>query len=260
MDSVDALMNRELYSVHPDDTPEHALSFILALGITGAPVIDEHGKAVGMVAIRDLALPSREGETVRHRMTTELVTTTPEATPHDVARLLGERGLHRLLVVDPEGRALGMISALDLLRYTSGLPASHPSLFSKEHSSHRWSEEIALSKKVVAEVPEDAGVLCLIQGDVRMPERVIWVEACDNVRSHVARLVRHQYELMPHLLSTFEPGSVRFRYALAPELSARMQAIESHLTAAKRAHGGAPLSALAEPGPSHEPPISSASS
>ena len=42
------------------------------------------------------------------------------------ARVLAEKGLHHVVVVDTEGRAVGMLSAVDVVRGLLGLDARHP--------------------------------------------------------------------------------------------------------------------------------------
>jgi CBS domain-containing protein len=51
---VREIMNRELFRVRPGDVPSDVLNGILALGITGAPVVDDAGRPLGMVSLRDL--------------------------------------------------------------------------------------------------------------------------------------------------------------------------------------------------------------
>ena len=59
-------------------------------------------------------------QTVEQVMTTEVVTVTPETPIAEVARILVERGISGLPVVDPEGRVLGIVSEGDLLVREAG--------------------------------------------------------------------------------------------------------------------------------------------
>lgn len=83
------------------------------------PVLDE-GRLVGLVTDRDLVVRglAEEGDLSRHRvaelMSTGPVTITPERSVEDAERLMAEIGIRRLLVVDDEGRLVGLISWHDL--------------------------------------------------------------------------------------------------------------------------------------------------
>jgi CBS domain-containing protein len=54
-------------------------------------------------------------EPVRDYMTTDVVTVAPEASIHDVARMMLNAHIHRLIVVDKEFRPVGVISSTDIL-------------------------------------------------------------------------------------------------------------------------------------------------
>jgi CBS domain-containing protein len=53
---------------------------------------------------------------VRDVMTTEVVSVGPDAPVPELARVMLDRGVHRLLVLDPSGRPVGVVSADDLLQ------------------------------------------------------------------------------------------------------------------------------------------------
>lgn len=52
---------------------------------------------------------------VSEQMSAPVVTITPETTHHEALRLLQERGLHHLPVVDPQGHLVGIVAERDLL-------------------------------------------------------------------------------------------------------------------------------------------------
>jgi CBS-domain-containing membrane protein len=45
--------------------------------------------------------------------------------------MLAEHGTHQLVVVDDNGRAIGMVSAVDFVRGLLGVPAEHPHTFDR---------------------------------------------------------------------------------------------------------------------------------
>jgi CBS domain-containing protein len=109
-------------------------------GVSALPVVDADGKVVGVVSEGDMILkeayePTADGE--RHLfegrrrrverskaaglvaadlMTAPAVTVKGTATLTVAARLIGERNIKRLPVVDEAGRIAGIVSRVDLLR------------------------------------------------------------------------------------------------------------------------------------------------
>ena len=104
--------------------------------VSAVPVLDEDGALAGIVTEEDLLLkegrlqdvgllasPRRrreghkaEGLLAGDLMTSPVLTVTPEATLAEAARLMHERHVKRLPVVDSTGRLLGIVSRADLLR------------------------------------------------------------------------------------------------------------------------------------------------
>jgi CBS domain-containing protein len=183
---VGEIMNRELFHVRPTDTVERALDGLLAMGITGAPVTDAQGHPVGVVSLRDLA-PGKEGTTAADRMTSPALVVRADASIADAGSLIAQSGYHRLPVVDEEGRAIGMISVLDVLRALLGLPAAHPGGFPHLdlQTGLRWSDDVPLTMEGVDAAPEGSGCLVLVYGGVGVPETLVWAEAPNNVRARL---------------------------------------------------------------------------
>lgn len=124
-----------------------AAAFLLRHGISGAPVIDDHGRWIGVFTQNDLAryvqqrirprapgrtlesredvsvdleaLPDQFGETpVQDLMTLGLYTVFPEATLEEVVHALTAFKVHRVFVVQETGSSLlGVITTMDVLRW-----------------------------------------------------------------------------------------------------------------------------------------------
>jgi CBS domain-containing protein len=141
------VMQANVLAVPPELTLAALEDFLLSKRISGAPVVED-GKVIGIVSRSDVVrclslerslsgviadglaspeepassvrLPSDLEEqlgahTVRDAMIVDLVAVRPDAPIADVARLLHERHIHRVLVT--EGATLrGVISTLDLVR------------------------------------------------------------------------------------------------------------------------------------------------
>jgi CBS-domain-containing membrane protein len=107
--------------------------------ISGLPVVDDENHVLGVISEADILavagmerdhtfrdilrhllgepLPKRKrGETAGDAMSSPAVTTAPEADIREVARILEERRIKRLPVVDRENRLLGIISRGDIVR------------------------------------------------------------------------------------------------------------------------------------------------
>ena len=144
------IMQTAVVTVSPDMPLAQLEDFLLSRRIGGAPVV-EKGRLVGIVSrsdvVRSLSLgrslaglinegagpletpaagddaPAAgrslidrlRGQTVRDAMVTDVVCVAPDAPVHDVARVLVERHLHRV-VVTREAKLLGIITSLDLVR------------------------------------------------------------------------------------------------------------------------------------------------
>jgi len=90
--------------------------------ISGAPVVDEHGRLVGMLTERDCmrvvldaAYHGMPGGLVRDYMSTEPESVSPEETLVKLAQLFIERHFRRFPVVE-NGRLIGIISRRDVMR------------------------------------------------------------------------------------------------------------------------------------------------
>lgn len=102
-----------------------------ALRLRAVPVVDAYDRVIGFAARSDLVLdgagrqfPGRRKRlrydvstrTVGALMTTPAVTVTPETTVTGAARLMTERGVSRLPVVDADDKLQGIVTAGDVLR------------------------------------------------------------------------------------------------------------------------------------------------
>ncbi len=120
--TVGAWMTRDPVTFSPDDEVTSAVSTLIARRISGAPVTDEGGRLVGMLTAKDCfravlhaAYHQERGGRVGDYMTTPVETL--DAGLGIVAA--AERFLaapHRRFPVTSEGRMVGIITRLDLLR------------------------------------------------------------------------------------------------------------------------------------------------
>jgi CBS domain-containing protein len=91
--------------------------------ISAVPIVDHLGMPVGIVSETDLMIKKRrhaaawdEGLVAEDIMTSPAVTIPADALLADAARLMQERGIRRLVVVDSRGRLAGIATRSDLLQ------------------------------------------------------------------------------------------------------------------------------------------------
>lgn len=116
---VAAVMNADVVSVEPDATVREAIARMTAEGV-GAVAVCEGTRLVGIFTERDvLRLAAEQSDFRDHKvadvMTRRPVTAAPDDLLVDAARLMGERRVRHLPVVERDD-LLGMIGIRDVLR------------------------------------------------------------------------------------------------------------------------------------------------
>jgi len=188
--TVREIMNPELFSLKACDGADAALRYLSTLDISGAPVLDAEGRPVGMISFRDLVGTRRNGN-VASRMSSPVACVGPHTSIREAARHLGEAGFHRLVVVDDDGHAIGIVSSLDLMRALAGLPASHPATFPHFDTATglTWSDDTTFDVAHLERAPEAPGILMLRVGGAGETETDVWVEPSPNVRTRLREIL-----------------------------------------------------------------------
>ena len=103
-------------TIGPDATLGDAQAMMDLNRISGIPVTDPaNGRLVGILTNRDVRFAENPGQPVRELMTTEDLATVPLGTSQDDARrLLHQRRIEKLLVVDDDYRCIGLITVKDI--------------------------------------------------------------------------------------------------------------------------------------------------
>ncbi len=116
------LMTPSPLSIRETASVREALAFLVDRGISGAPVIDKAGRAVGVLSQTDLLIHDRETvgpvgpAPVGDLMTPAVFSVTPETPTVRVIEEMCALNVHRLFVVNRAGVLVGVVSALDVLR------------------------------------------------------------------------------------------------------------------------------------------------
>ena len=112
-----------LVTFKPDTDVLEAVKDLLEYRISGAPVVDDHHRLVGVISEKDClktvlsaAYNGDWGATVAELMTKEVETVAADASIVEVAEMFVKDNRRRYPVVDDEGRLVGQISRRDILR------------------------------------------------------------------------------------------------------------------------------------------------
>jgi CBS-domain-containing membrane protein len=136
------LMTPNPVSIRDNATIAEAVALFTDKGISAAPVIDEAGRAVGVLSRTDILVHDRErsryverpgaagpaatsgpvvekteATRVRDLMTPVVFSVMPDTPAGKVVLEMVALKVHRLFVIDGQGDLVGVISALDVLRH-----------------------------------------------------------------------------------------------------------------------------------------------
>lgn len=102
-------------TITPDATLGEAQALMTHNHISGIPVVAAGGKLVGILTNRDVRFADNPGQPVRELMTSEELATVSEGVSQEEARrLLHQRRIEKLLVVDDAYRCIGLITVKDI--------------------------------------------------------------------------------------------------------------------------------------------------
>lgn len=137
------LMSRQVVLVPREMSLKAAARLLSQAEVSGAPVVDDVGRCVGVLSATDFmhlaehAVPAGRlppdalapvcsdwqvvdlellpGDEVEDHMTDDPVTVPPTASVTELARLMIDAHIHRVIVVDAEGRPVGVVSSTDII-------------------------------------------------------------------------------------------------------------------------------------------------
>ncbi len=140
---VSELMNPDVVTIDPTATIRAAEQRLAKRGVSGAPVVDDTGRVLGVVSQNDLVRADTGSQTaaesgqfftsidefadladvqiglsdnpVTEVMSKRVYSVTRDASAATAANIMRERRIHRLLVID-KGVLVGVVTTFDLLR------------------------------------------------------------------------------------------------------------------------------------------------
>jgi IMP dehydrogenase len=99
----------------PDQSLAEALELMRANRISGIPIVEKSGKLAGILTNRDVRFAENPKQPVSELMTRENLATVGLGTSQDVARrVLHQRRIEKLLVVDDQDHCVGLITVKDI--------------------------------------------------------------------------------------------------------------------------------------------------
>jgi IMP dehydrogenase len=102
-------------TIAPDATLGEAQALMAVHRISGIPVVEQSGKLVGILTNRDVRFAANPAQPVRELMTHEnLATVTLGVGEKEARRLLHQRRIEKLLVVDEAFHCIGLITVKDI--------------------------------------------------------------------------------------------------------------------------------------------------
>lgn len=112
------IMSRDLAIIEPDRSLADAARMMVQRRV-GALVVDR-GNGYGIISDRDMTRAAAAGHGVEteisERHTQDIIQATPDWSLERAAETMARGGFRHLLVVDEDGRAVGMISIRDIVR------------------------------------------------------------------------------------------------------------------------------------------------
>jgi CBS-domain-containing membrane protein len=112
------VMTEALVLLRTDTSIDAAWQILHEGGLGGAPVLDPHGRLVGVISLADLADPRRREQaiTVGDVMTRVVYAVRSDDPAVAAVHLMLRENIHRVVVVDERGALVGIVVPTDVLR------------------------------------------------------------------------------------------------------------------------------------------------
>ena len=102
-------------TLHPSQTARAAIELMDSKNVSGVPIVEDGGKLVGILTRRDLRFLERDETPVKMIMTREnLVTATGTVTLEQAEKILTDKKVEKLLLVDDTFKLTGLITIKDI--------------------------------------------------------------------------------------------------------------------------------------------------
>lgn len=137
---VEQVMARDVITIHEESSMSEAAKLLSNYGITGVPVVDRRGRCVGVLTASDfvqsqsnvkgscvtpvctdydrsglLRAEALDNQSVKACMSPKVQTIREHRSIVDAGCIMCEEHIHRLVVLNRQGKPVGIISSLDLV-------------------------------------------------------------------------------------------------------------------------------------------------
>ena len=117
---VKEIMTRNVITVKPDEPVRMAVEKMVQNDVECLPVVQDEGKLVGLITFRDIVVKAvhkfnfDQNLKVKDIMVQRVVTCLPQDTILEVVKLMKNKRLRRLPVVNTQGKLVGIVTNFDL--------------------------------------------------------------------------------------------------------------------------------------------------
>ena len=151
-------------TVYPDQTLADALELMKQNGISGIPVVErgnpgKPSKLVGILTNRDVRFAANPKQPVSELMTKKVITVREGVSQDEAQRLLHQHRIEKLVVIDDDGRCVGLMTVKDIEKATM-----HPNACKDEQGRLRVAAASTIGDKGFERTLMliEAGVDCIV--------------------------------------------------------------------------------------------------
>ena len=119
MKTMQDVMTQPVRTVEATEVVGPVRDLMLDNQVHGVPVVDERGALVGIVTSSDLVEEWDPQQSVQTVMSSDVHTATPFSSVVDAARMMLDRRIHHLVIVQGDD-IVGMVSSFDILQVLAG--------------------------------------------------------------------------------------------------------------------------------------------
>ncbi|MFW6117435.1 MAG: CBS domain-containing protein [Thermoproteota archaeon] len=118
--NIDKIMTKDLVTATVDNTVEEVVDIMIENDVECVPVVDEDAVLHGLVTFRDIVMkvvyPPERARNIKVKkiMSRNLVTCSIGSTVLDVVKIMKNKHLRRIPIVDPQNRLVGLVTDFDL--------------------------------------------------------------------------------------------------------------------------------------------------
>ncbi|WP_424018947.1 IMP dehydrogenase [Halorientalis pallida] len=115
---ADELIIRDVVTASPDQTVRDVDEMMERAGVSGAPVVDDDEKVLGIISGTDIRpyLEVGDRDEVKEAMTDEVITAPEDVTAREALELMYDHKIERVPIVDAEDRLVGLVTMQGILQ------------------------------------------------------------------------------------------------------------------------------------------------